>query len=71
MTFDNTWRELCSGMPKNIKYPYPSFCGQCHEPLDVRLVLQKIKLGKRYVHPCGRILVRGDAILELTNGPAV
>ena len=55
-----TWR----GKPKRHKQPYPSFCGQCHEPIDLETLIAKIKAGKRYVHPCGRVLARGDAVLR-------
>lgn len=57
------WR----GTPKRSKRPYPAFCGQCHEPIDLETLVGKIRAGKRYVHPCGKVLARGDAVLRTGN----
>ncbi len=55
------WR----GTPKpKGKRTYPSFCGDCHQPIDTEALITSIRAGQRYVHPCGKVLAQGDAILR-------
>jgi hypothetical protein len=39
------------------------WCGQCHEPIEETL-LAKVRTGERYIHECGRVLVRGCPSVE-------
>lgn len=50
--------------PSRVARSYPAYCTTCFEKLDLDFLVAKVRAGERYVHPCGRVLVRGDSILE-------
>jgi hypothetical protein len=63
MTTFDSWRPSKPRKPSG----YPWKCTQCHKPIDVEMLVTKIKAGKRYTHPCGRVLAKGDAVLRMAS----
>lgn len=37
----------------------PCVCGTCCEPIDLEALLAANSVGERYVHQCGRVLLKG------------
>ena len=46
-------------MKKPKKPQKDPICGTCMSPINLIALLEHRKVDRQYVHPCGRILVRG------------
>jgi hypothetical protein len=40
---------------------WPAVCSQCMRPVDLETLLPAIRLGRRVLHDCGKVLSRGAA----------
>ena len=42
----------------SVSRGYPAVCGECMNMIDLAAVQQAVRDKERYVHDCGRVLVR-------------